>query len=199
MTEPDKAQPLETGPALVSGRTGRGPATGRRLAVVASLAAAAVIAVLLGVIVAFQSSSNVLSPSEVAQRLAADASTAPDDDSPSSDDDASPSPDDSTAPDGSATPGASGGGAPSVLDTVAATVTVTCDGTRIAQASWSIKPDYRLDDRSQTATALNLKIESDVHDDVVLEVGCPATVQVIAQPDDHGGGNGGGGHGSGHG
>lgn len=161
MTDPDKTIPVTTGRSPV-----------RRITVVASLAAAAVIAVLLGVIVAFQSTDNVLSPSDVEQRLAADSSSAA---APS----AAPSSTESSVP---------GRGTPSVLDTVAATITLTCDGDRIQHASWSIKPGYRLDERVQLASQLALKIESDQHDDVLVKAVCPAKVQVTAEPDDHGGG-----------
>ena len=75
MSDPDKTIPES--PDTGSNPTG-GPGL-RRTTVVASVAAAAIVAVLLGAIVAFQSSDNVLSPDEVAQRLAADASSAPDD------------------------------------------------------------------------------------------------------------------------
>ena len=84
-----------------------------------------------------------------------------------------------------------------MIDTVAATITLTCDGPGITHATWSIKPGYRLDERSQTSTRLRLWIESDVHDDVTLIATCPATVTVSAEPDDHGGGDGGGGKGHG--
>jgi hypothetical protein len=199
-TEPGDAQPLETGPALVPGRSEGTATAARRLAVVASLAAAAVIAVLLGGVVAFQSSANVLSPSEVAQRLAAEAPASPGD-SPSPG--AAPSAGASADPSSEASPQtpslAPGDGAPSIMDTIAATLTITCDGSRIAHATWSIKPSYRLSGHSQTATVLTLSIESDVHDDVTLKVTCPALVQTVAPPDDHGGGGDGGGGESGGG
>lgn len=192
MSDTDKTIPLGSppGPAPSAGGPGL-----RRVTVLAS-AAAALVAVLLGAIVAFQSSDNVLSPTEVAQRLAADASSSPDD-HPSGDD-LSPSPNGTSSMDPSAMPlpgGGVAGGTPSVIDTVAATITLTCDGAKVTSATWSIKPGYRLDDRTQTSEYLRLRIESDVHDDVVVQAVCPAQVTVSAQTDDHGDGNGGGGKG----
>lgn len=184
MTDPDKTEHEITVPISTPGGSGPGL---RRVALLASAGAAAIVAMLLGAIVAFQSSDNVLSPSEVAQRLA-DASAAPDD---------SASPDDSAAPSAQASASSAPGsvtGTPAVLDTVAATITLSCDGTRLVQATWSIKPGYRLDERSQTSARLRLWIESDVHEDVTVIAVCPGSVQVTAEPDDHGGGDGGGGN-----
>jgi len=167
----------------------------RRVTLIASAAAATIVAVLLGAIVAFQGSDNVLSPEQVAQRLAADASSNPSsdaDDHPSGDD-LSPSPAATPSADGTPLPGGgTAAGTPFVMDTVAATITLTCDGLRITAATWVIKPDYRLDDRAQTADYIRLKIESDVHDDVLVKAMCPQKISVTTEVDDHGGGSGGG-------
>lgn len=185
MSDSDNTIP-QSQPSPAGGSNSSGPGL-RRVTVLASVAGAAIVAVLLGAIVAVQSSDNVLSPQDVAQRLAADASASPGD---RPGDDLSPS----AEPSASASTGASAqpqpGGAPSVIDTVAATVALTCDGSRITKATWSIKPGYRLDERTQTSTRLRLWIESDVHEDVTLIAVCPAKVTVTAEPDDHGGDDG---------
>jgi hypothetical protein len=165
----------------------------RRVTLIASAAAAAIVAVLLGAIVAFQGSDNVLSPQDVAQRLAADSSSSPDDNPANDDRSPSPAAAPSTDPSAAALPGGgTAAGTPFVMDTVAATITLTCDGLRITAATWVIKPDYRLDDRSQTADYVLLKIESDVHDDVLVKAMCPQKISVTTEVDDHGGSGGGG-------
>lgn len=189
MSDPDKT--VSQSPTPGSPSTPAEPRSGglRRITLFASIATAAVVAMVLGAIVAFQSSDNVLTPQDVAQALAAEPSSSADD---------NPGDDLSLSPSGSASaqPGAAAG-TPTVIDTVAATITISCDGTRITNATWSIKPGYRLDERWQNETSVSLRIESDKHDDLLVKAVCPAKLTVTAEPDDHRGGSGSNGGGRG--
>lgn len=130
----------------------------RRLNLTVAVVAATVIAVLVTVILTLRGNDSVLSPEQVAAQLAGSGS--------------STGPAASPAVRGQSTPADQQDPAVQLLDTVAATLAVTCDGTRIVRFGWTIKPGYRLDERDSTSTSEYLWIESDIHDDVSLKVTC---------------------------
>lgn len=154
-----------------------------RIALWAGAAVAAVAIASAAIGAAVGAGPAALSEQEIADRLAATGST----------------PTSTTGPSSSGTMSPSAAGPHEILRTIPGTIVATCTGATVTLRSWSPNPGYRVDEvhRGPAATT-SVWFESDVADDVLVEVECVGgepTATELPERDDHGGRNDGSGSG----